>query len=104
MYDVGGKLLRGIKSMYVDSSASVRIKGGESERFRIFVHLFYHGLTSICDPMVDNMISYHRGEPCLTCVLGSLLLRYTTDDTIGHSEGNERVTSGGNGPISSSSV
>ena len=28
MYDVGGKLLNGIKSIYVDSSACVRIKGG----------------------------------------------------------------------------
>ena len=32
MYDVRGKLLSGIKSMYVDSSACVRVKGGE--RFR----------------------------------------------------------------------
>ena len=31
----GGKLLSGIKSMYVDSSACVRVKGGESELFRI---------------------------------------------------------------------
>ena len=29
------KLLSGIKSMYVDSSSCVRIKGGESEWFRI---------------------------------------------------------------------
>ena len=35
MYDVVGKLLNEIKSMYVDSSACVRVKGGESERFRI---------------------------------------------------------------------
>ena len=35
MYDVRGKLLSGIKSMYVDSSACVRVKGGESEWFRI---------------------------------------------------------------------
>ena len=35
MYDVGGKLLIGVKSMYVDSSACARVKGGESERFRI---------------------------------------------------------------------
>ena len=35
MYDVGGKRLSGIKSMYVDSPACVRVKGGESERFRI---------------------------------------------------------------------
>ena len=31
----GGKLLSGIQSMYVDSSACVRVKVGESERFRI---------------------------------------------------------------------
>ena len=32
---LGGKLLSGIKRMYVNSSACVRVKGGESERFRI---------------------------------------------------------------------
>ena len=35
MYDVGGKLLNGIKSMYVNSLACVRVKGGESGGFRI---------------------------------------------------------------------
>ena len=35
MYDVGVKLLSGIKSMYVDSSACIRVKGDGSERFRI---------------------------------------------------------------------
>ena len=35
MYDVVGKLLSVIKSMYIDSSACVRIKGGGSEWFRI---------------------------------------------------------------------
>ena len=34
MYDVGGKLLSGIKSMYVESSDCVRVKGGESDKFR----------------------------------------------------------------------
>ena len=34
IYDVGCKLLSGIKSMCVDSSARVRVKGGQSERFR----------------------------------------------------------------------
>ena len=36
MYDVMGKLLGEIKSMYVHSLACVRVKGGESERFRIY--------------------------------------------------------------------
>ena len=31
-----GKLLNGIKSMYVDSSACVIVEVGESERFRIY--------------------------------------------------------------------
>ena len=31
MYDVGSKLLSGIKSMYVDRSACIKVKGGESE-------------------------------------------------------------------------
>ena len=35
MYDVGGKLLSVIKNMYGDGSACVRVKGGETERFRI---------------------------------------------------------------------
>ena len=35
MYDVGGILLNGIKSVYVNSLACVRVKGGESECFRI---------------------------------------------------------------------
>ena len=35
MYDVEGNLLSGIKSMYSDSSACVRIKGGKSELLRI---------------------------------------------------------------------
>ena len=32
---IWGKLLSGIKSMYVNSLACVRVKGGESGRFRI---------------------------------------------------------------------
>ena len=35
MYDVGGKLLNGIKNMYVNSLVCVRVKGGKSECFRI---------------------------------------------------------------------
>ena len=35
MYDEGGKLLNSIKSMYVNSLACVRVKGDESEFFRI---------------------------------------------------------------------
>ena len=35
MYDVGDKLLNGIKSMYVSNLAYFRVKGGESECFRI---------------------------------------------------------------------
>ena len=35
MYNVGGKLLSGIKSMYVDSSVCVRVKGGTSEWFMV---------------------------------------------------------------------
>ena len=35
MYDVGGKLLNGIKSMYVNSLVCVRVKRGESECFKV---------------------------------------------------------------------
>ena len=32
---MGGKLLNGIKRMYVNSLACIRVKGGESKSFRI---------------------------------------------------------------------
>ena len=32
---MGGKLLSAIKSMYANSSVCVKVKGGESERFKI---------------------------------------------------------------------
>ena len=35
MYDVDVKLSNGIKSMYVNSLACIRVKPGESESFRI---------------------------------------------------------------------
>ena len=35
VYDMGSKLLSGIKSMYVDSSACVKVKSVESKWFRI---------------------------------------------------------------------
>ena len=35
IYDMGGKLLNGIKSMYVNNLAYARVKGGESEYLRI---------------------------------------------------------------------
>ena len=35
MYDVGGKLLNGIKSIYVNSLACVKVKGDGNECFRI---------------------------------------------------------------------
>ena len=35
MHDVGDKMVSGIKSMYIDSSACVRVERGETKRFRI---------------------------------------------------------------------
>ena len=35
MYEGGGKLLNGTKSMHVNSLACIRVKGGESDGFRI---------------------------------------------------------------------
>ena len=35
IYNVGGKLLNVIKSIYVNNLAWVRVKGGESECFRV---------------------------------------------------------------------
>ena len=36
MYDVGSKLLRGIKSMYVGNLTCARVKVNEGERFKIY--------------------------------------------------------------------
>ena len=49
------------------------------------VFVFYYGLTSICNPMVDILFISWRGS----CVGGNLFLRNTTDSTLGHSGGNE---------------
>ena len=35
MYDLGGELLNGIKSMHVNSLACVKVKGGEGKCFKI---------------------------------------------------------------------
>ena len=57
MYDVGRKLLGGIKSMYVDSLACVRIKRDESEQFRIDYSRLRQGC--IMSPWLLNV--YTRG-------------------------------------------
>ena len=44
----GVKLLSGIKSMYVDSTACVRVKWGESERFRIDSGVYHVPLAAQC--------------------------------------------------------
>ena len=41
MYDVGGTLLGGIKTMYIDSLACVRVKRGVSERFMIDIYIIH---------------------------------------------------------------
>ena len=48
----GGKLLSGIKSMYVDSLSCVRVKRSESERFRIDIEV-RHGC--IMSPWLLNV-------------------------------------------------
>ena len=51
VYDVGGKLLNGIKSVYVNSLVSVRVKEAESEFFRIdsnMRQLFYVSMALQC--------------------------------------------------------
>ena len=35
MYDVKDKLLSGIKSMYINSLACIRVKGSKSKQFRV---------------------------------------------------------------------
>ena len=46
MYDVGGKLLDGIKSMYVNSLACVKLKGSDSKGFRIDISARHTCITS----------------------------------------------------------
>ena len=55
-YDVGGKLLNSIKSMYVNSQACVGVKGGESECFRIDNGVFHVPLPLQCiyGPEAEN--------------------------------------------------
>ena len=55
MYDVGGKLLNGIKSIYVNSLACVIVKGGESKCFKI-----YSGMRQGCimSPGIFNVYIY----------------------------------------------
>ena len=52
----GGKLLNGIKSVYVNSLACIRVKGCESECFRI-----------------DS----GERDRCVSCPLGSLMYKWT---------------------------
>ena len=51
----------------------------------LFILLWF---TSICDPMVDTLISHHRGGNVLH-VGRNLFLRHTADANVGNSEGNE---------------
>ena len=63
IYDVGDKLLNGIKSIYVKSLACVRVKGCESECFRI-----HNGVRQVCimspwllNVYIDTMIEFKVG-------------------------------------------
>ena len=47
MYDIGGKLLNGIKNMYVDSSTCVRIKGDINA---LLTHTYRRGHNSPAAP------------------------------------------------------
>ena len=59
MYDVGGKLFNGIKSVYVNTLACVRVKGCESECFRID-----SGVRQACivSPWLFNIYIYGRSD------------------------------------------
>ena len=52
MYDVGGRLFNETKSIYINSLASVRVKRGESESFKINI-----GVRQVCTmfPCLFNM-------------------------------------------------
>ena len=56
LYDVGGKRLSGIKTVYVDSSACVKVKGGERELFRIDSGV---RLGCIMSPWLFNVYYYY---------------------------------------------
>ena len=97
MYDAGGKLLTGIKSTYVNSQAGVRVKGDESEWFRIdsgvrqgyikFLWLFNLYMDSV---MEVNMLMGKRGVRFLEEGLEWRLLRLLyVDDLVLCSESEE---------------
>ena len=52
------------------------------------IYIFYYGLTFICNPMLDTLISYNRNGH-MYLIRGRLVFRYTTDDKIGHLGVNE---------------
>ena len=54
--------MRGIKSMYVDSSSCVRVKGDESERFRIDSGVKQSFIMSPLAPQCINECSDERAE------------------------------------------
>ena len=57
MYDLSGKLLNGIKSMYVDNLACVRVKGCESKCFRID-----NGVRRVYHVPMDLQCIYERSD------------------------------------------
>ena len=63
MCDVGGKLLNGIKSIYVNSLACVRVKGGENEFFRINSGVKQRGIMSpqFFNVYMDGMMMEKKG-------------------------------------------
>ena len=74
MHDVGDKLLNGIKTMYVYSSACVRVKGGESE-FRIDSKV---KLGCIMSPWLFNV--YTDGVKEMKIGMGKRELRFLEDE------------------------
>ena len=58
MYDVASRLLDGITSMYVNSPACVRVKGGESKCFRIDSDARRGCIMSLFPYWVFNMYMY----------------------------------------------
>ena len=69
MYDVDGILLSGIKSMYVDSLAGLRVKGNENETGLYHVHLAFQFINECSDYRGENWYGEEERELRLCSLL-----------------------------------
>ena len=58
MWDVGGKIFKGIKSTHVNSLACVRVQRVESKCFKIDISLALHSVYEFSDEIGENEFGF----------------------------------------------